>query len=493
MNYRNLALLFLGSGLFYLSALSGCSLSTTEVVGCKNNAECREIFGMGSVCAADFFCEQMSLNPRCEKTYPEELLTDEAVFASHYVVGSIEERSRGIFRAFEQSIELAYREANNSRKIKGKDIGVVFCNVDSGTDGLSEKDAVVDTGQYLVDLGVVAIIGPAKSSTVTELYQAINGDNEGKVPADMLMVTPSATADSLSNLDNANPSDANPGNLWRTTPPDTAQAEAIAIDMRSIEHGRAAVVDSVAIIYEQGDYGDGLADKFTTIFTQKAGQVIKSLRFTDPTQRDSAIRTIAADPNIQEVLFVSSNIKDTVKFLTLAAELAGFTNKGIFLTDAADTSDVLTKAPATRFANVRGSRPAPTGGVLYNKFLSSYQVQFGEDAADFAFTANAYDAAWLVAYAIAWAVHNPVETKATFSGHSLARGLRQISTVTAPAVAVGVSDFGTAISRFKSGLPIDVSGASGRLDYNAFEETSGPIEIWEINGTSSVGIWQVDL
>ncbi len=450
---------------------------------------------MGSVCAADFFCEQMSLNSRCLKTYPEDLLTDDAVFASHYVVGSIEERSQGIFRAFEQSIELAYREANTARKINGKEIGVVFCDVSSGDDGLSEKDAVVDTGQYLVDLGVVAIIGPAKSSTVTELYQAINGDNDGKEPADILMITPSATADNLSNLDNANPSDTNPGNLWRTTPPDTTQAEAIAIDMRSVEHGRTAVVDKVAIIYEQGGYGNGLADKFTEFFTQKAGQVSKSQAFMSGSQqRDPLITAIAADPNIQEVLFISSNTKDTVAFLTLAADLAGFANKGIFLTDAADTSDVLAKASTTRFSNVRGSRPAPTGGVLYSKFLSSYQIQFpGEDAADFAFTANAYDAAWLVAYAIAWAVHNPVKTKAMFSGTSLARGLRQISTVNAPPVAVGISDFGTAISRFKSGLPIDVSGASGRLDYNAFEETSGPVEIWKIDDTSSVGIWQVDL
>ena len=465
---------------------ASCSLNTTEVVGCENNAECRAIFGVGSVCAADFFCEEVQPNVRCEKTYPENLLSDSSVTNDHFLVGSIEDRSKSIFAAFEKSIELAFRQANTQRSIDGKQIGVVFCNVAGDLeDGLSEEEAVDSSGRYLVDvLGVVAILGPALTSTTRLLYQEIN---QGENAAGVLMISPSATADSLSSLDNLAPTDDAPGDLWRTAPPDELQSRAIAVDMRTVGNGRAVVTDTVAVIHQDGGYGSGLATEFGQIFEDMGGIRPKLTPFSDVAQLTSAMTNVGNDANIQEVLFISSNTDDTIEFLNQAAANTGFDGKLIFLPDAADTSDVLGEADMGRFAVVRGSRPAPAAGPLYTNFVTAYMALFQEDPSMFSFTANAYDAAWLTAYAIGWAVANEDD----LSGKALARGLRRVSAKGQQSVSVGSSEYGTALSRFGSGLTIDVSGASGQLDFNDREEIDGPMEIWQINGTTSESIYSI--
>lgn len=127
------------------------------------------------------------------------------------------------------------------------------------------------------------------------------------------------------------------------------------------------------------------------------------------------------------------------------------------------------------FANVRGSRPAPAEGSLFNEFSAEFKARFGTDPESSGFTVHTYDATWLVAYAFAWAQFNEDNLR----GRSLARGLRMLSDgADTPIRAGGYADV---VAAFAAGEGIDVRGGSGELDYDpTTEETTAPIELWHI-------------
>lgn len=475
---------------------SGCSLQTTEVVECRANVECREAFGVGSVCNGDGFCEAAPLAPRCEQTFPPDLFEQDDLDDRYIIIGSIEQRSEDIFRSFERATQLALKQANDSGGINNVELAAVFCTIDEGLeDGLELTEAAIANARYLVDVvGVPAIVGPARSSVTLAVFQALADDRAAEQAATgiardgTLVITPSGTSNALSDLDQSMPDDANPGLLWRTAPPDSLQGFAIATDMgpEGVLNGRAAEIATVAAIFEEGPYGDGLAQAFGNQFT---GQVTL-FPFNSAEARDAAIAAVAEEPMFEEVLFVSGTIADSTAFFDAAATLTGFDTKTIFVPDAAATSDVLEVAATDRFDQTRGSRPAPLDknqDLVFADFLSKYLREFGEDAEQFSFTANAYDAAWLAAYGAAWAELN--EDRVT--GLTMARGLRRLSEGTP--INVGPLGWNAVIQQFREGGTVDISGASGDLDYDpATEETSTAIEIWEIIGTTATGIYSID-
>lgn len=471
------------------AAGAGCSLQTTEVAECRVNRDCRDAFGVGSVCASDGFCEVTAVHPRCTQTLPPDLF-ESGDLENVVIIGSIEQRSEDIFRSFERAVQLALRQANDAGGIDDVQLAAVFCtNDDSVDDGLDLTQASIESARYLVDVvGVPAIVGPARSSVTQAVFQALQADLDAGEDG-TLVISPSATSNALTDLDPAAVNDEAPGLLWRTAPPDSLQGFAIATDMGpvGIDNGRLDEIDNVAVIHEIGPYGDGLAASFGNSF---AGSTLSLHPFGDAAEREQVVADVAADAAVEEVLFVSGVVDDTTAFFDQAAALAGFDEKTIFVPDAAATSDVLTEADGARFAQVRGSRPAPLDkrlDLVYADFLSKYLLEFSEDAEQFSFTANAYDAAWLAAAGAAWALLQ--EDRVT--GATMARGLRRVSS--GDPINVGPLGWNAVIQRFREGGTLDIQGASGELDYDPeTEETTTPIEIWQIAGTAVDGIYQID-
>ena len=79
----------IASGGFLLALLASCSLTRTSVDSCKVNADCRAGFGIGSTCQADGFCAKAPVNPRCSRTFPEDLLTRPESYPNPIVLGSL--------------------------------------------------------------------------------------------------------------------------------------------------------------------------------------------------------------------------------------------------------------------------------------------------------------------------------------------------------------------------------------------------------------------
>lgn len=464
---------------------SGCSLMTTELAECKASLDCRNAYGLGSVCRSDGLCEVLQIHPRCTKTFPEDLLTDPLGNKDRIVIGSIMQRGVGLFAKFELAARLAFKQANLEGGTDDGDFGVVLCNADDSgpesalSDDLTGTDAAVAVADYLSDvIGVPAIFGPATSSDTQEAFLAVRDKG-------VLVISPSATSNALTDLDPPTASDEAPGLLWRTAPPDSFQGEAMAYDMRSPGAGRSQQVATVAAIHEIGAYGAGLIQVFATAFQAQGGTVTQK-PFENANDRDQFVTEAGADPSIDEVLFVSSQIVDEVAFLDAAAAVPGYdAGKGIFLSDAAATDDVLSGASPSRHPLIRGTRPKPLDrrtDLVYSTFLASYMAEYGEDVDGEVFTSNSYDAAWLIAYGVSWALANE---GGEITGTTIARGLRHLSS--GQPLDVGPTSWVTLQQQFAAGKGVNITGASGVLDFDdVSEETSTEIEVWTVSDAKIV-------
>ncbi|MCA9488265.1 MAG: ABC transporter substrate-binding protein [Myxococcales bacterium] len=448
----------------WISLLVSCSLTTTSPEDCESNAQCRDAFGIGWVCGEEGLCVDTPLPARCDRTIPPDLWAHRSDdYADAIVLGSVYERSESLKDV--QSIELAIGQVNESEGLEGRSYALIQCSneEDAAYDELTFDEATVAAATFLSDaVGVPAIMGPSYSSSTESVFLAVEGNGT-------MVISPSATSPALTALDGLAPSDADPGLLWRTAPPDSLQGQAIALDLE----GRG--VGKVAIIYQEGPYGEGLTEVFLEHFS---GQT--ELLLFDTAALLATYVADTATGNADEVLFISSEKPDVVAFLNAAGPLSGYASKGIFLADAAYDAAVLDQARSAAgdlFPNIRGTRPTTPSGPVYDTFLAAYSAAYGgETAADSAYTAYAYDAAWLVVYGTAWSTYQ----NGDITGMGIAQGLRKVSS--GQEVLVRPTSWSTVRASFDAGQSVDVVGASGTLDYDPItEETATPIDVWTVN------------
>jgi len=439
----------------------GCSLSVPKADACSDDLGCRRSFGWGSSCGTDGFCSAVVTDARCERTFPEDLFEQPEAYRDHVVLGGL--YSYGDHLPTLQGSELALRTVETSDAFE-LDYAWVVCDYGDGSENL---EATREATDYLVNtLHVPAIIGPRGSSRTQAAFEVAQ-------PEGVLVISPSATSPALTEVDVVAPTDATPGLLWRTAPPDPLQSVVIASDLS--QRG----VGSIAILAQEGVYGDSLAALLQDEFLAQGGATASITSFSTDL---FDVLADAAAADVEEVVLISSEIDDYVAFLRGAVASDNlrtqYDAKGIFLPDAAfneilytdtvDTSEIL-------FDNIRGSRPANASGPLFDGFAAALADEFGASASDSGFTAHAFDAAWLVLYATVWA-HTQ---EGAVDGLGIARGLRQISGGTP--VEIRTRGWETVVEEFSAGRSIDVTGASGSLDYDAqTEETTAPIEVWTV-------------
>jgi branched-chain amino acid transport system substrate-binding protein len=435
---------------------------------CTSNTECRASFGLGSTCGGDGLCSTAAVSPRCTQTFPDDLFSRRDKYKDTIVIGSLMDRSSATHAARERSSRLAVKQVNDEGGVDGHTFGVVYCTYEANPsfDDLKAPDAALASAHFLAEgLGVPAILGPAGSGDVSAVYRALMGKGT-------LVMSPSATSPALTELDPA-ATDAAPGLLWRTAPPDTLQGPVIAADMATRS------ISQVFLIAQKGAYGEGLA----TIFQQSfKGDV--TLRVFDSENARTALVTEAAASPATEVLFISSTQADVIAFLNAAAQNAAYATKTFFLTDSAANKEVIDGSPPAVFDRIRGSRPTPVNSAdtVFNNFRGSYASEYSEDVTAFSFTAHMYDATWLVFYGAASSLfsHNDV------SGVGIAQGLRKLSS--GKAFDVQPLNWGGILETLRTGAGVNVRGASGELDYDPVtEETSAPIQVWTIGASASGG------
>ncbi len=447
-------------------SFSACTFGTPESI-CSSNAECQDAFGWGRVCSGDGLCEYAVPEPRCDKTIPSDLLINPDLYRDRIVLGATMERVDSVQEL--KGMELAINQVNDNGGLEGRLFAMIQCdNVeDQNIDARTATEAVGDIGKYLGDrIGAPVIVGAGTSGNTAALYQAIE-------TLGTLIISPSATSPSLTDLDGLSHSDEQPGRLWRTAPPDSIQGTVIALDMI------ARNIEDVAVIYEQGPYGEGLAEAFAENFAGD-GRAYTFYLFDTDSQRDTAMTDVGAG-GYQEVFFISSDEGDIPAFLNGAATQSNYTatNIGIFLPDVAYDTGMLEQtrdnASDTLFPRIRGTRSSVPAGIVYDQFVASYAAAYGGELAS-GYSAHSYDATWLAIYSTSWSLAN----EGKISSLGMARGLRKVSSGTS--VEIRPTSWNTVHATFESGQGIDVVGASGPLNFDpATEETASAIDIWIIN------------
>lgn len=458
---------------------AGCTATRYDYQECSQNTDCRSAFGFGSVCNPSGLCESAAARPitRCATAVPDDLFSRPERYKNAIVIGSLMDRSSPAHVVREKAVSLAVKEAAAAGGHDGKPVAVVLCDIaqKSDYDTLTRPQAAVAAATFLSDkLGVAAIVGPSASGDAQQVWEAMR-------PKGTVVISPAATSPSLLTLEPSS-NDGAPGLLWRVAPPDSLQGAVIAQDIVDRQ------VTEVAVIREPGAYGDGLARIFQDSFTALGGKVtIHSI--TSDTQIGETTAMVAGSP-AGEVLFISSQQEWVVKFLNAASGQMGYRDKNIFLTDAAANQSVLSgaSAAAALFPKVRGTRPAPrdAGDFVFASFVANYKAEYrGEDPSTATFSHHSYDAAWLALYGSAWSM---LRENGKLSGLGIARGLRRVSEG-APAQIIP-SSWPTVVNAFRMGQGVNLSGASGELDFDPVtRNVTAPIEIWSIgspNGQAAI-------
>lgn len=464
-----------------LVLLAACSLGRNPS-RCADTQECRDAFGLGSVCAADGFCELPDAPVRCLSTEPTDVFNRPEKYADAIVVGGLFDHSTDLPQV--NSALLAVAQANDLGGLDGREFVSVSCTYEENTefDDSSPQEAALDLTAYLVDvLGAQAIVGPATSDRSFDAYAVAS-------EAGAVVMSPSATSPELTSVDGDVHSDEAPGLFWRTVPPDDLQGVVMALDITN------RGVTNVGVVHEESSYASALAD----VFEAEYGGTVTRFSFDNPTTRSEAI-TDVGNAGVEEVVFLSSEATDHVAFFEAAAVSADFNDVDpieIFLADAgsdpfilantADVADVL-------YDRVRGTRPKIPDGEVFEQFQAAYASVFGEDPSDAVFAPYTYDAGWLVVYGHAWSHFQEGE----ISGLGIARGLRKISDPAGGELPVRPGSWDIVLEKFEAGVSVDLEGASGPLDFDPITgETAVAIEVYVINqagtGFEPVTVCEVD-
>ncbi|MFK7984741.1 MAG: ABC transporter substrate-binding protein [Sandaracinaceae bacterium] len=436
---------------------------------CTTDLECRQSAGTWASACVESRCQPLEVPDNCTETYPSNLLTSEDA-AGTVVFGNLMDRSLTTHDAREKSARLAALLANGAEGLANGPYGFIFCDIqpaDAG-DSMQRRDVAVASATWLSGQAhVPAIVGPASSGDTQAVFTAVSANAT-------LVISPSATSPALTALDNVNPTDEAPGLLWRTAPPDSFQGATMAMDLLT----RGAT--DVDVIFQSGAYGDGLSGVLASALQAEEVNV-QLLSYTDATDRGAAILS-ARDSGSGNVVFISSSTSEAVGFLNAVASDAGtdWDGRVITLPDAAGNADLLAGVePANQavFDQVRGTRPAPASGVIFDRFVVDYTGEYGSDVTQFTFTANAYDAAMMVIGATGWAASQ----ESGITGVTIAQGLRRMSDTSGPELDLIGSNIPAIQSQLAMGSRVNVNGASGPLDYNlSTEETVAPIEVWAV-------------
>ncbi|MSQ01203.1 MAG: hypothetical protein EXR71_04815 [Myxococcales bacterium] len=450
-------------------ALGACSFGVTDWTACDSPAQCREAFGFGHTCGDTGFCVAVADEPRCEATWPEDLLLRPEEYADVLVVGSLFDHSTDLPELL--SARLAVKQADESDGVDGRTVGLVQCSYqeDFQRDGLTADEAALAMADHLVSLGAYAIVGPATSGVTEAVY---NG-----VAIRPLFISPSATSPALTYLDAPDRPAGGAGLLWRTAPPDSLQGKVLADQVAA-----ALGTDDqhIALVYQLGPYGEGLAQVFVENWASVT-HIVDRLPYENDTQRASAA-SAAADATYAAIVFISSDLPDVSSFLASLAADGDVPNTPIFLADAARDAELLSDTVDTDaealWPNIRITSPAVPSGNQYDAFAAAYSGAFdGKSASDSSYAAYAYDAAWLTLYGASWALAEGLP----ITSADAAAGLRHLSDKAADRIELGPVDWNRAQAAFAEYGAIDAVGASGELDFDPeTEETAGPIEVWGI-------------
>ncbi|HEX2572071.1 MAG TPA: ABC transporter substrate-binding protein [Polyangia bacterium] len=371
-----------------------------------------------------------------------------AVGAGSLVVASVVRRATASH--LENAFQLAVDEINVRQSAAGQPpIELHLC--DTAGDLEQTKAAITQAAERF---GASAVLGPSSSNGVIATASLA-------VRYGLLMLTPAATSAEITNL---------PDNdlVWRTAPPDTQQAALLAQDLLAENPAK------LAVLYVNSVYGNGLVNAFRRAYP---GTLAATHQFTlGGADLQAGVAALAGDAPSHALLVADV---DAPSLVWLLAGAPGLASTRFYMTDGARTATIFGTSeqpvPPALLGRIRGSSAAVVRTATYRLFDAAYRTRFQKDPASTPFTANAYDAAYLVAIAAA-ATQGHVPT-----GQELAAGLKRLQ-ASGPVIPVGPDNYLLAVQRMVAG-GVRLEGASGPLEFDVAtgDPAAGTFELWSID------------
>lgn len=426
---------------------------------CTKNSECQPL-GASMICGAAGTCVD-AFSPNCVSAAGP-LGDDNSI-----MVGSIMP-TIGMFTSIglpiEHAHELGVLEINGAGGLPGGR-RLVLIKCDSG--GSTDQGQLAAT--HLVDtVGVPVIFGPAFSSIFIDVTTQVSAR------AGVMTISPSATSPAISGLD-----DDNLG--WRTAASDVAQADAIA-DLVS-----AYGFTQVIALGKDDAYGLGLLDGVNAkLSSALLPDDYKTYTFADPGGANppdlAGLVTTALDaiPNPDAVVLLgTTEIAEIARLFEISlSNTSSVVTTRYIMADGgkADETVALTMADEDLIPRIEGTESNHKNGSLYNAFALRYEQRFGVPPGIYA--ANAYDAIYLVAYAMA-----TVPESQPLTGTEISAGMARLvgnETMRSIDVEAGPPDYNMARNHLVAEVAnvIDFNGASGPLNFDTNGEAPANVARW---------------
>ncbi|MBK1697924.1 ABC transporter substrate-binding protein [Rhodovibrio salinarum] len=339
-----------------------------------------------------------------------------------------------------KGVELAIKEINAAGGVLGEDLGL------SIADTRTSPQAGVDAAKKLVNVENVAGLVGALSSGVTIPIAKSVSSQEG-VP----QISNASTSPVITNLEDN-------GYLFRTIPSD--QLQGVVLGDIVYDEG----VRSVAAVYVNNDYGEGLAEVFKSQFEKRGGKVTTMLPYEKgkASYRGELSNAASGDP---DALLLVGYPENGITILRQALEEAYFDQ--FIMTDGMKTPKVVEAIGGQYLANTIGSTPTAFDTDGAEAFTKAYQDEYGSLPPK-PFIDTAYDGTYLLALAM--------QAAGSTDGEKVRDALHDVSNP--PGVKVGPGEWAKALEALKNGEEVNYEGAAGPHDFDENGDVPGIIEHW---------------
>ncbi len=272
-----------------------------------------------------------------------------------------------------QGIELALDEINNSGGVNRRPLIVKYQDSKS-----NPKEAVANAQRFISIENIKILIGEISSNATAAMIPVVEQN-------DAFLFAPASSSPSLTNISK---------NFARNWPSDVAEAGAAANYALNQLHARNA-----AIIYVNSDYGIGLKNKFSEIFTKNEGEIVVAEKYGEG---ETDFKTILLKiKNLQpDVIYLAGNPKEMGRCIKQLREI-GITAKVISNTGFLQ-EDCLNVAGAAAEGVIIPTPSYNPGEDSDNdtmaSFYRNFKARYGKEPT--MVNANAYDAIYLIKEAI---------------------------------------------------------------------------------------------
>ncbi|MCC7075460.1 MAG: ABC transporter substrate-binding protein [Deltaproteobacteria bacterium] len=410
----------------------------------------------------------------------------------------------GLGPAWEDAVRLAAEEVNAGGGVfDGRPLELVF------RDSATSAATAVTAAQELVAEGVVGMVGPGTSGESGAVLASV------MEPAELPMISCCATA---AGLTAQNP--PNGGFFFRTTPSDNLQGTALAYLAKNGFAARALEpCPTTAFVHRNDAYGEGF---FSVYAEQYVGQAIEGsaalgaligtapdgspITYGTPEDEaslaeleaaaDALVDAVSADliddvnPNLCVVVVsfdtdggpVVARIHEGLQEL-IATRPAPFALSYTFLVgDGANSSAFAAEVGAE--VPLVGTVPYHADNEAYARFSKAYRARYQLDSEPIAFSAQSYDALFLMALAI---------TKARSTvGTDIRNALYDVSGGNPGAERFEGEFFGEVAAAILDGREVDYVGPSGEATFNQFGDVVGDYVLWQVEGNGAGGFRVVE-